>query len=164
MKTAVYLIAIGGLRLAVKSGRSSSATDWLMIAVPITLGLLVFAFGSHMGLFYPTIISLGFLLIFYSTLSTPRNFIQRIAEKIEKQPLDSIGIKYTSYVTRIWCVFFLVNAAISTFLAWRKMLEEWTIYNGFIAYALIALLFAGERLVRHSVQLKMRHTDGIDGD
>ncbi len=161
--TALYLIIAGSIRFVTKSSKTFLPADWLMILVPVSLGLLVFAFGTRVGLYYPTAINLGFLLFFYSSLSTPVNFIQRIAEKIEKQPLDSIGIRYTRYVTGIWCLVFLVNATISAFLAWRQMIELWTIYNGIIAYFIIAFLLLGERLTRRMIQQKMRHTCNATG-
>ena len=82
-----------------------------MVLVPIVLGLLVLSMGFRAGLYYPVIVNFGLLLIFYSSLSAPKNFIQRIAETIEKQPLDSVSVKYTSSVTKIWCVFFFTECS-----------------------------------------------------
>ncbi len=161
---AVYLLTAGSIRFIAGAAKAAySAADWLMILVPIALGLLALVLGSRAGLYYPVVINIGFLLIFYSSLSTPRNFIQRIAEKIEKRPLDSASIKYTSYVTQIWCVMFLLNALISSFLAWHQMLDKWTLYNGVIAYLLMAVLLLGERLLRSRIQQKMRYAIGAAG-
>ena len=162
--TAVYLLTAGSMRFIAGAVKAAySAADWLMIALPIALGLLTVLLGPRAGLYYPVVINIGLLVIFYSSLSTPRNFIQRIAEKIEKRQLDSVSIKYTSYVTQIWCVMFLLNALISVFLAWHQMLDKWTLYNGVIAYLLIAVLLLGERLLRSRVQQKMRYAVGTAG-
>lgn len=131
------------------------AVDWLMGGFPVAFGLLVLIFGSRIGLYYPVVINLGLLLIFYSSLSTPTNFIQRIAENMENRPLDAIGMRYTGYVTRVWCLLFLLNATFAMFFAWQQMLVQWTLYNGIFAYLLIGLLLLGERLLRHSLQRKM---------
>lgn len=160
--TAIYLVTIGIARLATILTGTVSAVDWLMVLVPIALGLLVSVLGTEAGLYYPVAVNLGFLLLFYASLSAPKNFIQCIAEKIEKRPLDSIGIKYTNYLTRIWCVVFLMNATISIYLAWHEMLEKWTLYNGVVAYLAVATLFLGERLMRDWIQQKMRYSSTVD--
>lgn len=129
-----------------------------MIPIPIALGVLTLALGSAAGLYYPVAVNLGLLLIFYSSMSTATNFIQRIAEKVEKRPLDSIGISYTTQVTKIWCVLFLLNAAVSSFLAWQQMLDAWAFYNGVLAYLLMTILFFVEWALRSRIQQKMRRT------
>ena len=157
LATAIYLITTGSIKfIAGLTGTAYSVANWLMILLPIMLGLLIFAVGPRAGLYYPAAINLGFLLVFYSSLSAPENFVQRIAEKIEQRRLDSIGIRYTVYVTRMWCVFFLLNGLIALSLAWQQMLDEWTLYNGGIAYLIMALLLLGERLMRSRIQQKMR--------
>ena len=161
--TAAYLIIAGSLRFIAGITNARSAGDWFMVLVPIVLGVLVLSVGFRVGLYYPVIVNFGLLLIFYSSLSAPKNFIQRIAETIEKQPLDSVGARYTRSVTKIWCIFFLLNALISAFLAWQQLLDKWALYNGVIAYLLIAFLLLGERLVRHQIQQKMRHPGGVAG-
>ncbi len=161
---ALYLAAIGGLRAAAMLfARRPSVVDGLLALMPIALGGLIFTLGPGAGLYYPTAVNLMLLLIFYSSLSTPTNFIQGLAEKIEQQPLDSIGIKYTAYVTKIWCLVFLFNASISALLASRQMIDPWTLYNGFIAYLIMAVLLGGERLLRPMIKKKMRGSDAIGG-
>ena len=158
--TALYLVAAGGVRLIGGAvGDAYAATDWIMILLPLALATAVILLGAEAGLYYPVAINLGFLLIFYTSLSAPKNFIQRIAERIEKRPLDSVGVTYTVGVTRLWCLLFFVNAMVAMFLAWRQLLHAWTLYNGVIAYLLIGVLLIGERLVRPWVQQKMRQSN-----
>ena len=135
-----------------------------MILVPVTLALLAITLGARAGLYYPVVINFGLLLIFYSSLSTTTNFIQRIAEKIENRPLDSVSIRYTAGVTRVWCGVFFLNALIATLLAWHQMLEEWTLYNGVIAYLMIGLLLLGEWVARPRIQRKMRRSVNAIGE
>ena len=104
--------------------------------------------GSKAGLYYPIVINLGFFFIFYSSLSKPKNLIQKMAEKIEGTPLDSSGEQYTRIVTIIWCCFFVFNICVSVFLIWQDMREMWMLYNGLVSYVLIAVLLLGERLIR----------------
>lgn len=156
LTTAIYLGTAGGIRFIAGLTRSTySATDWLMISAPIALALLAITLGARAGLYYPVVINLGLLLIFHSSLSTTTNFIQRIAEKIEKRPLDSVGIRYTAGVTRVWCAVFSLNALIAAFLAWHQMLKEWVLYNGVIAYLVTGFLLLGEWAVRPRIRRKM---------
>lgn len=158
MATSAYLLTIGLLRFITCFNRPKALADWLMMLTPIALGFLILVLGADIGLYYPVIISFGFFTIFYATLRTPKSFIQRIAEKIEAQPLDSFGIKYTANVTKIWCVFLLFNGGLSLFLAGHQLLDYWLLYNGLISYLLIALLFLGERLLRPYIRNKMSNS------
>ncbi|MBL4621504.1 MAG: hypothetical protein JKY89_03820, partial [Immundisolibacteraceae bacterium] len=47
---------------------------------------------------------------------------------------------------------FMVNGSIAAMLALYGSLEMWTLYNGFIAYLLIGILFGGEFLVRQYIK------------
>lgn len=164
VETAIYLATAGALKFIAEPTGAKSTADWVMILTPVTFGLLVMWLGPRVGLYYPVVINLGLLLVFYSSLSTPTNFVRRIAEKIEKRSLDSVAIKYTGHVTQIWCAIFLLNALIAAFLAWHQMLDEWTLYNGIIVYFVIALLISGEWLMRHRIQRRMRRKRGIKGE
>jgi uncharacterized membrane protein len=44
----------------------------------------------------------------------------------------------------LWCAFFALNAGVATFITFTGTIEAWTFYNGFLAYILIATLFAIE--------------------
>ena len=68
--------------------------------------------------------------------------------------LDEQAIRYTRNVTVAWVVFFLLNAAISLWTALYGDLATWTLYNGFISYILIGLMFGGEFLLRQYVKRK----------
>jgi uncharacterized membrane protein len=158
--TAVYLVTTGVLRFFTGASNKYSTSDWFMILVPIALGILVLLEGPAAGLYYPIVINLGLLLIFYSSLSESKNFIQRIAERKVDKPLDSVGIKYTRNVTLTWCAIFVMNILMSAILTWYERVDIWTLYNGVIAYIVIGSLFLGERLVRSRVQERMRRSQG----
>lgn len=146
--TAFYLSLVGVLRFFVKSAKSFEAIDWIVAITPIGIGVVVLLNGSQAGLYYPIVVNAGFFTVFYSSLSGPKNLIQRIAEKAEGKALDSTGITYTANVTRVWCCFFVFNIFVSLLFAWTDSLDLWTLYNGIISYFLIAVLFLGERLIR----------------
>lgn len=153
---ALYLLATGLLKLRGTRIRTASLMTWALFVIPIILGLLTLFQGSHAGLYYPVTVSLSLLLLFSASLLGKTNIIQRIAEKTEQPVTGAIDIRYTRMVTMVWCVFFIVNAAISFFLAWHQIMDWWAWYNGVISYVLIGILLAGERLLRPELQRKIQ--------
>jgi uncharacterized membrane protein len=59
-------------------------------------------------------------------------------------------------VTKVWCGFFAVNASISLFTVWWSDPQLWLLYNGVIAYLLIAILFSAESLYRQRLRANLR--------
>jgi uncharacterized membrane protein len=124
----------------------------LPFALLALIGLLVMVSGAPALLrFYPVAVNAGMLLLFGATLLRPPSMIERIARLTEKH-LPPEAVRYTRVVTRVWCGFFVVNGAIALATALLADLTLWTLYNGVIAYLLIALLFAGEMVVRRRVR------------
>ena len=68
--------------------------------------------------------------------------------------LPEQAISYTRRVTQVWCVFFTVNGAIALYTALYASSALWSLYNGFLAYIFIGLLFAGEYCVRRRVMVR----------
>ncbi len=111
---------------------------WAVVAV-IVVSLL---WGFTLSLkFYPVVINFGFLIIFAASQISPPTVIERFA-RIQKPDLGPKEIAYTRTVTWVWSVFFLINGSIAAMTAIWASNEVWTLYNGFIAYILIATLFA----------------------
>ena len=54
--------------------------------------------------------------------------------------------------TWVWSGFFAVNGALALATALWASDAVWALYNGFVAYVLVGVLFAGEWLVRRSVR------------
>jgi uncharacterized membrane protein len=61
-------------------------------------------------------------------------------------------------VTAVWLGFFLANAAISTATAIGGSLELWTLYNGFISYVIMGVLFISEWILRGYLRVAHRDT------
>jgi len=53
-------------------------------------------------------------------------------------------------------MFFLINAALSAATAMSGSLKLWTLYNGFISYIAMGVMFAGEFLIRQVVHQRIR--------
>lgn len=96
---------------------------------------------------YPVLVNGGMLLIFGYSLKYPPSMIERFA-RLHEPYLTASGISYTQTVTQVWCVFFVFNGCAATFTAFYTSREIWSLYNGFVAYILMGVLFAGEWLVR----------------
>ncbi len=78
--------------------------------------------------------------------------IERFA-RLQEPDLPESGVKYTRTVTKIWCVFFIINGSISFSTCFMDM-KIWMLYNGFISYLLIGTLFISEWLVRQWIRKK----------
>jgi len=99
----------------------------------------------------PVLINLGCFTLFAYTLYKPPSMIERFARLIDKN-LPEEAVAYTRTVTGVWCAFFIANAGISFYTAAFASMETWMLYNGCIAYLLVALLFAVEYIVRLRVR------------
>jgi uncharacterized membrane protein len=131
---------------------------WLTL-FGIALLVLVFAFNDIIYFqYYPLTVNLVLLLMFSTTLLNPPSMVERLA-RLQEPELPDEAIPYTRRVTQIWCVFFIVNAAISFYTACCMSLDAWTLYNGLIAYLLIGLIFTIEWLTRQFVRKKHKKTD-----
>ena len=96
--------------------------------------------------YYPPICNFFIFCVFFFSLFGKETIIQKIAracgDKLEKPAFD-----YTRKITYVWCVFTFINLLISI---WTIFLPDnvWIIYNGFISYLLVGLLFGVEYIVR----------------
>jgi uncharacterized membrane protein len=148
---AVYLLAIALLRLAVWRGRKVITPYW--IVVPLIVVVVTVVTGSNFGLFlYPALVNLVFFSFFAISLFYPPTIVERFARYNEPQ-LPAEAISYTRKVTKVWCLFFLINGSLSL-ISLRMSEQWWLIYNGLIAYILMGALFAVEYLIRRRVMSK----------
>lgn len=98
-------------------------------------------------LFYPVCMNFMMATIFGFSLIYPPTLIERIARRREPD-LDARGVAYTRQVTKIWCMFCLLNGMVSLLTAVSGNIQVWTIYNGVVSYALMGVLFVSEYGVR----------------
>ena len=107
-------------------------------------------------LFYPVFMNIFMLVIFYSSIKkTP--IIEKIASlRVPKEKQDEHFKKYSLKVTWAWCIFFIINGLISFATIMYGNYEIWTLYNGFISYILIGVMFAGEFLIRTFILRKLK--------
>lgn len=132
------------------ASRHAAERAVLLLALAV-LVVLVFALPPTLTLkFYPVLMSLAMLTLFGSSLLQDQSMVERLA-RLKEPDLPEAGVRYTRRVTWVWSCFFATNAVVS--LATVFMNDQiWVLYNGVIAYLLIAALMAGEWLVRGRVK------------
>lgn len=96
---------------------------------------------------YPVVMGLGVLVVFSWSLYAPPTAIERIA-RLGTPDLPPSAVAWTRRVTGVWCVFLAGNCAFAAWTAFYASRDTWSLYNGFIVYLLMGLLFGGEWLLR----------------
>ncbi len=126
---------------------------FLFLAVIILLSFSLFT-GSEFGIrFYPVAVSLIFFCVFAYSIVFPPTVIERLA-RLTKSSFSPAGVQYTRKVTYAWCIFFILNGAISFYTCLFSDMETWTLYNGLISYILMGILGASEWLIRQTIKHK----------
>ncbi len=105
--------------------------------------------------FYPVLINFALLFWFAGSLRYPPPVIETLA-RLQHPDLPPAGVLYTRRVTQVWCLFFLMNALAALYTSISCSMACWTLYNGVIAYVLMALLMAVEYLIRLKTQSHVR--------
>lgn len=144
------------LLLAVLAGLRALATRqpvWLFAALGgLLLAALATLGNSVLPLkFYPVLVNAVLLAVFAISLRHPPSAIERLA-RLHEPDLPESGVRYTRHVTQVWCGFFVINGGIALSTALWASDAVWALYNGLIAYVLMALLFAGEWLLRRRLR------------
>ncbi|MDR2631405.1 MAG: AMP-binding protein [Spirochaetaceae bacterium] len=85
--------------------------------------------------------------------------IFRFALRWDKTLRGSLAEKrveaYCRKVTRVWCLFFIINGGIAAFTVFFASDTLWSLYNGGISYIFIGILFGGELMVRKGIDKTM---------
>ena len=150
---ALVLAGLFLLRLLYRHPSFPTGRAWSLVLAVCPLFLLVIALVNKISwlLAYPVFVSLVFFTVFASSLVYPPTVVERLA-RLEDPDLPPKGVSYTRKVTQVWCVFFLVNAAISLLTIWHGGPWLWSLYNGGIFYVLMGLLMVAEMTVRRKVK------------
>lgn len=112
-------------------------------------------------LLYPTIVNLALLVLFGQSLVGERKPIVEYMASFTtpKEKQTDFFKKYCRRVTMTWCIFFIINGSFAFYTAEFCSREVWTMYNGFIAYLLIGLLFVIEYVIRIACQRRELSND-----
>lgn len=154
MRELLYVLAaillIQALSLGVKNPRSYLALSALVVV------LLVAWFTDPLTgvLYYPVWMNISLLVLFSISLIHPPAVVTRLAILMEGE-LSPAAVRYTERVTLTWALFFAINGGIAWWTVYLGDMDLWALYNGFIAYLLMALLMSVEWSIRRVV--KKRH-------
>lgn len=141
---------VAGLLALLALGRALFSRDPMTLASGVlALALAAVGFTTDRDealLFYPVLMNALGLVLFASSLRS-RPIIERFA-RMKHPDLPPEGVRWCRKVTVVWCVFFVLNgtAALATVLSGDR--DLWALYNGFVSYLFMGLLFAGEWLLR----------------
>ncbi|WP_373976311.1 hypothetical protein NT239_05945 [Chitinibacter sp. SCUT-21] len=148
--------AMAALLLAVALIRGVSS--WSKPGIPLQVAILLVLAGilysqkqPDLLRYYPVLINLAMLGVFASSLIRGPSLIERLA-RLSEPDLPPSGVIYTRRVTQVWCVFFIANGSIALWTALYASWENWTLYNGLIAYLLMGGLMAGEWILRRRIR------------
>ena len=126
---------------------------------PLLALLLIKRLGSHLLApaatalkLYPAAVNIVLLYVFSASLVRPPSFAERMA-MIEHPVLPPRAARYAHAVTKVWCIFFILNGSLALATAFWASDGIWALYNGLIAYALMGCLAGAEWLVRHRARL-----------
>ncbi|ATZ73114.1 hypothetical protein CWC33_05115 [Idiomarina sp. X4] len=147
------LLAVLLLQVVVQGVKAPKS--WLSVAVLIVV-TITFLLTDQLTsvLLYPVWMNVAMLTVFSLSLWFKPAVITRLARLMEGE-LSEKAVAYTEKVTLVWIGFFLINGAVSLATVLYGDMDIWSLYNGFIAYVLMGLLFAIEWSVRRVV--KDRH-------
>jgi len=147
------LLLLAGLARLPTSAPTAATRYWA--GGTILLAILAFWSDGLLPLrFYPVLVNAALLTVFAYSLIAPPSMIERLA-RLHERNFPSAAISYTRRVTQVWCLFFAINGAIALYTALFASMAQWSFYNGFLAYLLMGLLFAGEYCARW--HFKRRH-------
>ena len=150
----MVVILLRQVRMAGRFMAGMSRAEWLVfIALCGLAASIMLSNEAGLLLLYPVAISLSMLFVFARTLRHPPSMIERIA-RLSEPDLPEEAVDYTRKVTWVWCGFFLFNSVASA-ISISAPREYWMLYNGFISYVLMGLLFGGEWLVRQRTRARM---------
>ncbi|RDK04387.1 hypothetical protein [Paraburkholderia lacunae] len=133
--------------------RRLSAIDWAVALLLSCASAAIVLTNSELLLrLYPSLVNLGLLIAFGATLVRGPSMIEKFA-RLGNPDLPPAAVRHTRRVTQMWCVFFVLNGALSAYTALYWSRANWSLYNGAIAYGLVGLLLVAEVVWRYLVVL-----------
>lgn len=146
----ILLLFIIIMRLVFSGVNGKQVGGVVTLALAIVLALSWFRDDPEGLLWYPVLCNLVLFFLFAYSLKQPKSIIERIA-RIKEPDLPYKGIVYTRKVTKVWCIFFLINGSLATATVISGNMQVWVFYNGLVSYVLMGLIIAAEWLVRRRI-------------
>jgi len=120
---------------------------WPALLVTAVIGATLAFNEGRALLFVPVAVNVALLVAFGRTLRNGPSMIESFA-RLQHPDLSPERVRHCRTFTRIWCVFFCVNAAVCVALALYGDVGLWTLHTGLLSYVFIGLLLAAEFGVR----------------
>ena len=123
------------------------------LAVPVAIGGTVLAVSAMLMankqalLLYPVLVNTVCFSVFAWSLYRSPSIIECFARLTEKR-LSAEAVRYTRNVTKIWCLFFIVNGGIAACTFLHGDMAVWALYNGLLSYILMGTLLGTEWIYR----------------
>ena len=125
----------------------------LLMLLAIWAGAASYLGSDQMLLWYPALINFVLAAVFAATLWRGEPLLLRFAKR-RQMPMGEHAPRYLRKLTGVWTVFFLFNGGMAVWSS-AQPIQVWTLYNGFIAYLLIALLLGTEWIYRGYYKKRM---------
>ena len=143
----VVLLPVQLIRLRGERRRHLAAALPLPLSIAAILVCATIVEDHRLILALPVLINGALLAGFAASLRRPPSMIERFA-RMQVDELSPAEVAYCRRVTVLWCVFFGLNGLVTLALAVAAPMRWWALWSGGLAYAAMALLFAGEYLER----------------
>jgi uncharacterized membrane protein len=119
--------------------------------------------AAGFGIALPLAVNLALCWLFGRTLAAGREpMIARFARLERGAELPADLARYARALTAAWSGFFFAMAAVSLGLALWGSVLAWSLFTNVINYALVALFFVGEYVVRRIRFRHYRHLSPIE--
>lgn len=128
---------------------------WVALAVSMLCGIGLLLQDVRTVKLYPVLVNAAMLGVFAWSLWHPPTVVERLA-RLQTPDLPPQAVRYTARVTQVWCIFFLLNGAVSLMTACWASERVWALYNGLVSYGLMGMLMAVEWLVRGRVKARLQ--------
>ncbi|HET7268156.1 MAG TPA: hypothetical protein VFJ15_08610 [Oleiagrimonas sp.] len=160
------LLGLLGLRALVSAWVLKRRIGWqvtLAVALWIAAAGVLLAFGDvrmHWLRFYPMLFDLAVAAAFLGSLAARQSLVERFARAM-RHDLPPEGVIYTRRVTWAWGLLMVAIALVSLYTAVSASLQQWSLFNGLVVYAVIALAFAVEYAVRRYMRRRWRRHERL---
>jgi uncharacterized membrane protein len=153
----LVLLALLGMRFGVLRPEERPVLLPLLVTFAVYALVATLLRSPTMLLLYPAMVNLSLCTIFVVSLWQGDPLLLRFI-RARGWPISSHGPRYLYRLTAVWAGFFAVNRLISVWTI-SFGIEVWTLYNGLIAYFLVAVLIGGEYLFRRLYKRRMEIND-----
>lgn len=151
-----YLALVLLVLLAAQFFGKKGGLKYVFISIWAVLITCLIVFNNALfAKLYPILINLALLAVFSLSLKYPPSVAERFARMKEKD-LPESAVNYCRTVTKIWCAFFIFNASASA-LTLLAPVKIWALYNGFISYIIMGLIFTAEYIARILFKRKTKY-------